>query len=408
MGDVRFRLNADGRMSTSSGPARVLEEGEYRLDCGPDGTYLVSRHGAEPDTRTRVWMAGELATRMRVVEILNIVTSAQWSGELHVIAADSTRVLTIGQGALKHARTTVESERIGEQLVRGGLLERSALAKLLLQKSADLRFGQLLVKRGLLGEELLFKQLQQQTEAIFYAAMLVESGTYWFVSAPEREALAATTVLLPIQGLLMEGVQRVDELALFRERIPHNRLYPRCSEGAHRDGLDAAALALLPLCDGTRSIDDLSRASSLGEFATIKLVYQLLREGRVALRKAPALDPAAVRRMVRKYNDIARDIFVAIATYGSMERTSRAIGDWLANGPHCRVVGERVDIDGTLDAQEILTRLVRDGSEDPQQELSRALHELAAYALFLAANGLPQPEERALARDVNVRLAQLQ
>lgn len=407
MGEARVRIGTDGRLAESGGSSRLLREpGDYRVAVGPGGNYLLTRHGEDGAARTRVLMAGELTGRMSVVEILNIITSAQWSGELHVAARDGARVLLIAQGALKHARTEVEAERIGEQLIRAGVLERAALEELLPQKGPDERFGQLLVRRGRVGEERLYGELQQQTEAIFYAAMLVEHGTYWFVAPPDGAPAPATTVHLPVQGLLMEGVQRIDEMGLFRERIPHNRLFP-VATGPRREGLEPAARNLLELCDGTRNIDELSRKTSLGEFSTLKLIHTLLRSAQLELRAGPTLDIASVRRLVRQFNDIVRDIFVVIATYGSMERTSQALGHWLSSGPLVGLVGERVDIDGTLDAKEVLARLEQHGGHDPLQELHRALHELAAYALFLASIGIPRQVERTLARDVNARLNQL-
>lgn len=414
MGTVRVGITPEGRLvdegargPSERAPARVLEAGSYRLERGPNESALLVRARDDPRERVRVLMAGELVNRMTVVEIMNIVTSAQWSGELHVVCAEGARMLTMAQGALKHARTEVERERLGELLVRAGLLERTELLRLLPEQLPDERFGQLLVRRGLLKEEPLFKQLQLQTEAIFYGAMLVESGMYWFVAPPENAPVPATTVHLPVQGLLMEGVQRIDEMALFRERIPHNRFYPASVASARRDKLDATSLSLLSLCDGARSLDDLNRASGLGEFMTLKVVYNLVRGGQLKLRSGPTLDAAAARRMVRQFNDIVRDIFVVIATYGSMERTSRALSDWLASGAHAQVLGPQVDIDGTLDAAQVLERIGQLTSEEPLQELHRALQELAAYALFLATNGLLPQAQRTLTRDVNHRLNQL-
>jgi len=408
MGEARVSVGKDGRLTASGEPTRLLREpASYRVAEGPNDAFVLLREVAEPSARGRVLMMGELVTRMTVVEIMNIVTSAQWGGELHVMSPEGKRELTMAQGALKHARTEVERERIGELLVQAGLIERRSLSKLLPEQLADERFGQLLVRVGLLAEDVLFKQLQLQTEAIFYAAMLVESGMYWFVAPPESAAAPATTVHLPVQGLLMEGVQRIDEMALFRERIPHNRFYPAEKPGTRREGLDAASTKLLELCDGSRSIDELQRETALGEFTTLKVVYGLLRGGQLTLRRGPTLDTSAARRMVRQFNEVVRDIFVVIATYGSMERTSHALSAWLASGPHGKALGEQVDIDGTLDAPQVIARLQSLGSDDPLQELHRALQELAAYALFLASNGLPAQEQRLLARDVNHRLNQL-
>lgn len=407
MGETRVRVSADGRLSASgqSVPPFAGDPGEYRLAPGPYQTFLLSRHRDDPKSRAVVLMMGELVHRMTVVEVMNIVTSAQWTGELHVLGPDGGRALGVAQGALTQARTDYESERIGELLVRAGLLTRAQLSELLPQKSSDERFGQLLVRRGILDDKQLFKQLQQQAETIFYAAMLMERGSYWFVVPPESASVSLTAFHLSIQGLLMEGVQRIDEMALFRERIPDNRVYPAAVAGARTDGLEGAALVLLKLCDGTRTIDDLARATGSGEFLTLKAVYGLLRGGQLKLRRGPTLDGHSAQKLLRQYNAIARDVFVAVATYGSMQRTSEALSSWLGGSPHGRLLGDSVDIDGTLDPSIVLIHLERAGSDDPMQELHQALHELAAYALFLASNGLPRNEERKLSRDVKARLA---
>jgi hypothetical protein len=90
-----------------------------------------------------------------------------------------------------------------------------------------------------------------------------------------------------------------------------------------------------------------------------------------------------------------------------MERASRALSSWLASSAHVGVLGDTVDIDGTLDPAQIIARLQKASSDDPMQDLYRGLQELAAYALFTASNGIPRTEERALARDVNHRLTLL-
>lgn len=410
MGEQRLRLGQDGRLTAlaGDGTASVLKEpADYRVFAGPNQSYLWMRHSEDARARGRVLMMGELVNRMTVVEIINLVTSTSWNGELHVAGPEGTRVLTIAQGALTHARTEVARERIGELLVRAGLLEREQLEQLLPRKPADQRFGQMLVQRGQLNEEQLFKQLQSQCEAIFYAAMLVESGLYWFVAPPENAPAPEITFHLSIQGLLMEGVQRIDEMGLYRERIPHNRFFPAAKEGAKRDKLDPSMLAVLELSNGARSIDDLIRATGLGEFLTVKAVHHLMRGGQVALRRGPTLDTAATKRLVRQYNEIVRDVFVVVATYGSMERTSRALSSWLASSAHAKVLGEEVDIDGTVDFTQVTARVAALSSDDPMQDLHRALHETAGYALFIASNGIPRNEERALSRDVNHRLTQL-
>ncbi len=413
--DNCIRIGRDGSFSPTAEALRARfakGAGDYRVDAGPEGNWLLTRLSPGGKPRGRVLMMGELVSRMTVVEIINLVTSANWRGELHIAGPTGSRILSVDQGALKHAQTDFESERLGQVLVRAGVLDAQILREVLNEPSHDRRLGQLLVERGLLDHGTLFKQLQNQAECIFEASLLEERGTYWFVTPPDDAAPPATTVHFPIQALLMEGVQRIDEMALYRERIPHNRLFPVAISSAPpmktKDPLERQVLEnVLQRCDGSKTIDDLARESSLGEFATVKSIHQLLRGSQVQLRRGPTLDNKVVTRLVRQFNDIVRDIFVVVATYSSMESASRALSSWLELGPHATVLGSRVDIDGTLDAKAVIDLLGSAALEDPMAQVHQSLHELAAYALFIASTGLPRHEEQSLGRDVNHRLKQL-
>lgn len=404
---ARVRIADDGRISpVGAEPTRERLDlhGEYRLQHGPAGAWLLTPPNRPEGGTLRVLMMGEIVSRMTVVEVLNIITSVHWRGELHIVERNATRILVIDQGALKHAQTDRDEERLGEQLVRAGLLSRDDLARHLPNKPKDRRLGQLLVEAGLLSGEELFRQLQRQAENIFFASLLAESGQYWFVT-PSHEGLP-TTIHAPLTGLLMEGVQRLDEMALFRERIPHNRLYPSVNDTRpSRVSLEPNALSLLALCDGTRNIDELARITSQGEFPTLKLIYGLLGTGHVRLLSGPTLDRKAAESMLRLFNDIMRDIFLAVATYGSVERVRTKLNEWVESSPQMVVTGGTVDVDGTLPLASVLAQLeALSPGQNPLEALHRALHELIAYALFTASNGLPRHEEQSLSREVNHRL----
>jgi hypothetical protein len=407
----RLCIGADGRITAGTDPRRRLIEqpGEYRAYEGPAGAILLTRSA---NAIGHVLMMGEIVSRTTVVEVINVVTSTNWRGELLVVGSRGKRVLSIDHGALKHAQTDFEAERLGEILVAAGLLERKELERYLPEKPKDRRLGQLLVERGVLAADELFKQLQRQAETIFYASLLVESGHYWFVTPPDNANAPGppTTVHVPVQALLMEGVQRIDEMALYRERIPHNRMFPQAgNDRANRGLLEPAAAALLDRCDGTRSIDELARVLAIGEFQTLKIVYGLLRTGHLQLLTGPTLDTKAAERLVRLFNDIMRDIFLAVATYGKMEHARRAISSWIAGGSHTALLGDEVDVDGTLNPRLLIRRMEEQGhGGEALRALHQALHELIAYALFTASNSLPRHEEHSLSRDVNHRLKQLQ
>lgn len=407
----RLRFGRDGRVEVDNeGSVPELWSAPHGYDArqGPGGTWLLSPHTPRRDARWRVLMMGEIVTRMTVLEVINMVMSANWRGELHIVGKAGSRVLTIDQGALKHAKTDEEGERIGEVMVRAGHLSREDLTLLLPQKPPDKRFGQMLVELGKLSQDTLFRQIQQQAETIFYAALVEEAGYFWLLAPPDNAPPPPTTLHLPVQGLLMEGVQRIDEMALYRERIPHNQLFPvRSADGRPRAKLDEDADALLRLCDGTRNVDELSRTTSLTEFPTLKLLYSLLGSGQIKLLSGPSLDWDVASRLIRQFNDIVRDIFLAVATYKSMEQAHTALSRWLSESPHRAVLGEVLDVDGTLDANKVIAHIESAPVDSPASRLHSALHDLSSYALFIAGGALPRHEEEALTRDVNHRLKQL-
>jgi len=98
--------------------------------------------------------------------------------------------------------------------------------------------------------------------------------------------------------------------------------------------LEPYMLDVLAKCDGTRNVDDLGRESGLGEFPVLKSLYNLQRAGLVQLRRGPSVDEAATKKLVRQFNELVRDVFVVVATYGSMEAASNAISGWLKLSPH--------------------------------------------------------------------------
>ncbi len=404
----RIVVGEDGTIRVGRAAERRLRDraGTYRLGVDAPGLLILRRERdrGEPDG-ARVVMAGEILSRITMLEIVNVIASSGWRGELHVHGDEGTqRTMTFDQGALKFARSDHPDDRLGEVLYRQGVVSRAELEDLLRAVSPDRRFGQLVVDRGHLDQEQLFHHLQKQAEQIFYGSLLSSEGTYVFCTPDDSAPPPAHTVHLPIQGLLMEGVQRIDEMALFRQRIPTSDVCPDLEPGAAAKDLDATAMTVLAYCDGSRTLGDIARETGLGEFHTTKMIYYLLQQGQVTLKAAKTLDEGAVRRLVAIFNDVMRDIFMAVATYGGVDQTREALSAWLQGSGYAPYFGDGVEEDGSIDPDRVVRALAGFEHESPLEALHQALHELAAFALFSATTTLPRDQELTLARDVNRRL----
>lgn len=349
-------------------------------------------------------MAGEIVARMTVMEICNVIATSHWRGHLHVIDPEHTRTLLFDQGVLKTARSDAPDDRLGAVLFRTGLMTREAIEQLS-ASVGEKRFGELAVDSGAINAQQLYQALQRQAEEIFFAALVQSEGSFAFVLPEENEAPQGTTVHLPIQGLLMEGVQRIDEMALFRDKVPSSHLCPvRLENAPPPKQLDSTAEMLLGHCDGQLSIEELMRLFGISEFAATKSVYHLLQNKQIQLRAPSRLDPTKVRNLVLRFNEVLQDIFVAVATYGGLNQTRATLEAWIEGSGYAPYFGEGVDEFGAIDADRVVRAMQTVQSEHPLEALHQGLHELAAFALFSATTTLPRDQELSLARDVNTRL----
>lgn len=399
--------------------------GRYHLVSEVPGLLVLRRRGDEtqaPETQapeghrqeakgraeTRVAMAGQLLSRTSVLEIVNIIANANWRGELHVFAEpDTHRMLAIEEGAIKYANSDSPDDRLGQVLYAHGVITREQLDDLLMEVCPERRLGELLLEHGILTQEKLFGQLQKQVEQIFFSTLLAREGSYVFCVPDEDADAPVHRVHLPVQALLMEGVQRIDEMALFRERIPSDSLVPEPQPRVHRLTLDEASRAVLSHADGQRTLAEISRESGLGEFKTVKAAYGMLQQGGLVLRPRKTADAEAIRRLVEAFNEVLRDIFMAVATYGGIDQTRTTLETWIAGSGYGPIFGERIEEDGTIDTEQVVEALTNTKADNPMLALHQALHELAAFALFAATTSLPREQELLLSRDVNARLKRI-
>jgi hypothetical protein len=312
--------------------------------------------------------------------------------------------LSLDRAALKYASSDSPNERLGEILISRGIITEEQLAEGLKRQSPGKRLGQILVEQGDLKNEELFKYLGVQTEQIFYSALMVREGSYLLVQPPEDAEPPPITLHLPVQGLMLEGVQRIDEMALFRERIPNGNICPVTVETGARYELEGALIPVAALINGKRTILDIARSLHWGEFQTTKAVYQLLQLGYITLRTSSKLDRALVTSLVNRFNDVIREIFEAVSRHGSGAETRERLSAWIQGSGYSSYFGEELSQQGSIDPERVIAALEQFEVERPLETLHQALHELAAFALFAATPELPRSAELALAKYVNQRL----
>jgi hypothetical protein len=207
---------------------RIAEQGAVELDGRIDGShrgrsYALLRTPAalllgvdelhELPEQHAVIFAGDLA-RIAFPELVSVIAHGRQSGVLRVYGSSATRTIVFSAGEVRGAYSDRVSERLGEIAVRLGMIKREDMEELATPVGDPRRAGRLAVERRLLSERDLWKAVQEHVTTVFQAILLETRGA--FVLTDERYDDTLTVPGLSAEGLLMEGVRRLDELRVLR------------------------------------------------------------------------------------------------------------------------------------------------------------------------------------------------
>jgi len=435
-----FSIDSSGNLGPESSEARrELSSRLGRFILAPTGPDLlcllrVPAKGAPAPTGGTA-LVGDAAT-FAISDLIAFLNQARWTGVLRVYSPNGERAIIFKDGELRGATSDDPADRLGEVIVRLGFLTRRQVDEAL-GEASPMKIGRALVEKGVLQPHDLWRCVTQQLSDIFQAIVLCREGSFVLVQQ-ELDERSAARVQLSTQSLLMDSIRRIDEMAHFRKRIAHGRLYVLKRRGS--DGkLEEDEDRVLSLANGERTVLELGQAAKLSEFDVTKIVFRLLEGGYASVAErsvasvstapeaaAPGRHPAAPKgrdsaaaakqplAVVRVFNFIFREIRDEVAKQG-MDRqfiasaNAALAGQALSASPV--LSGVLFDSEGNLDEGKLMRRFefAREqlGSE-PIASLRQALSDVMFFLLFQAGELLESRADEDLARRVKELLATLE
>jgi hypothetical protein len=413
-------IDPHGRLAATDDARRALADRAGRfalLPSAPDLLVLARSPAAGGFAPVpRCVLAGDLSS-FPIADFLAFVHQARLSGTLTVAAAGVERAIAFQRGEVRGARSVVPGERIGEVALRLGFVTREQLDAL---EPGDRRFGQALLLEGHLSPSDLWKCFHEQVAVVFHAILLAREGIFHLLDDGGAEQPGGP-LSVDTQSLLMEGIRRIDELALFAKRIPGPSAFLRRREPPRAVKLQSAELELLALVDGQRRVCDVAAAARLSDFDATKILYHLAEAGYVeaVAAAAPAPAPAAgpsPATLAWAANGALREVVAAAVRAGGGDELLAALRAFLAD-PASRFAPlfHRVPLgpDAAIDVDVLLGNLAAIGpgslrrlspSGDPARFVREGLRELVFFALFQVGERLSRAEDDALAAAVKARL----
>jgi hypothetical protein len=248
-----------------------------------------------------------------VPAILRALVRADKTGPLRFTRGRITKTVYLSGGRLIFATSTDPDDRLGEMLLRKGLISYRDLEESVRAIRQGKRLGTILVERGSIRSRDLVLGVTEQVQEIVYSLFLWEDGAYEFVEGdlPSREVIL---LRMSTEDILMEGIRRV--LSWSRIRAGAGALDQRYTPSPDSTAilesmsLSKDELSLVAILDGTPTLEEICAASRRPDFEICRAVWGLWVTG--VLDRVPQ-DTAEGRRPLEKTEPHAETAGASVA-----------------------------------------------------------------------------------------------
>ncbi|MFO7765429.1 MAG: DUF4388 domain-containing protein [Pelovirga sp.] len=368
-----IRINKGQLQGLPPAVGRVLADKPLELLSASDSHLML----ADTATDFPVLLAGVLEEGA-IPDLLSYFNMFRKSGVLNVVLGEGTKALYFQQGEVVFATSTFEAEDIGSVLFSLGKIEQQDLNQLRRQVTEKTTLGKLLVEQASVSPKDLWSAARSQVENIVYNLFSAARGAFYFqLKAIEQEDILRLS--MSTQNMIMEGLRRLDEKALFMRKIISLDYYPQAT-GKEVGDLSELETRMLNLAHfGQLEARELFRKSGVREFDGIRTLFGLLERGVLRMQESSGTEiDGILGQILTIYNSLFREIHLP------MKQANAEFGQEITQElrllpqPYSFVLRDvELRPDGTLDGHSLVDNL--DGLEvrDQKKLLIDSLTEVA-------------------------------
>ena len=282
-----------------AGRKKALPEAKAGSDSSIDITALIPGE-AESPARESADLGAALARDLAVVSIADVLLLLQdrgYTGTVNLSHGRARMDIYLGQGRVDFAgaQGVAEEFLLGRFLVSGGHLSQETLAQVIEDRrrggSKEL-LGAYLCSRGLLAATGLHKAMAKQTAALVFESLRWGSGRFTFRPLTELPMHVREAALsLPVDGLILEGLRRVEEWRVIEQEIgTFDMTFVRNEDklaSFGRGQLLREEAAIAELVNGRNTVRDIIQISKMGSYDVTQVLFRLLRSKLIRRRVAP-------------------------------------------------------------------------------------------------------------------------
>jgi len=240
-------------------------------------------------------------------EILQLIALQQKTGLL-TVDASYPMFLAFDSGMLVayRDRRRAGADPLEDFLKRYGFFEVAAWENVeFVQNNSRLDLTEILTNEGMLSTEELEKVQFDAVQEDVFRGMQLRDGRYHFTPGTESLSGLKGRIRYKVDGLLMEAVRRIDEIAGLRETFFSNDLTIRRTDvEVEISERSPSEQVLLGLLGRENALGVLVANGRMAEFDTLSYLHQLCEDEIVSVqtrsRPEPRVEEAAIRRAGRR------------------------------------------------------------------------------------------------------------
>ena len=388
-------IDSNGRISLPSPVMTVVGKKPMGLISYSPVHILV---GSSETTVPSV--AGKLGD-ITVTDLLSFYNMFRKNGSILFTLKSGNKELFFEDGEVVYAQSSFVNENLPEVLYDLGKINQTTLKKIHEVGGTNLSVGKVLVDKAVITTKDLWLASRQQVESIVFNLFSFQEGSFCFLpSKIDQEKVVRLS--MNTQNLIMEGLRRVDERALYMRDIRSLDSVPVLSEQRGQKLDENEELLVDLIRDDRANVKEILRLSGLGEFEALRTLYLLLR------KKVVSLEDPVVAEAKGELGDIVaifNGALVALSRQISVANSSFVdeVQSFLRDlpQPYSYVFRDvSVQDDGSVDGGRIMGNL--DGLEegDKKRLLADSLSELIYMECLAAKESLPADESADLIKRV--------
>jgi hypothetical protein len=327
-----------------------------------------------------------------IADILHLLHASSKSGFLFFESDQHAKSVYIHRGEVVFATSNQTFDRLGECLMRSGVVTPDQLGDALRAYQPPGQFGRVMIERGLLSPRELWDGVKLQVEEIVRSLFGYGSGSLSFW---EGEIRPDNTVRLslPTRRLIAEGLKRRDDLLKFLAWLEAPRVQVEAVEDAGNN-LTGTERAMYEAIHAGENFQQQCRIAGVEPLCAARTIQHLRLlnavvtrsadpEAADAPRGAPG-DEEALRECCMAHAKLLAEFAAPIVAVegdaGLRERFGRVIAEATRRYPEL-LSDLEPGRGGLIDPEELIRRALRSPG-DREREVRLALGELASYLEF--------------------------